>query len=209
MPDTDLAPAPAPELAPARAYMPKASCEDWTTPQEIADVVRRIFDGRIDLDPASNPHSIVGAEREVWLPKWADQELAAGGPNAVLSSRIVVGDGLKIPWVGNVYTNPPYGRGLDDFMHQARRAGLHHTDGEASVIMLAPSKTSRQCWQQTVPSARAVCFIYGRLEYSLPDGTKTNAPFSSALILWTRDAELVHRFAYYLDDKHGHVMFTR
>jgi hypothetical protein len=198
MPDTDLAPAP----EAARPYMPtKAETEDWCTPPEIVEVVARIFGDRIDLDPATNPYSIVQAKREVWLPRWAE--------GREVPPHVTVGDGLKVPWVGNVYTNPPYGRGLDDFMHQARRAGLHHTDGEASVIMLAPSKTSRQCWQQTVPSARSVCFIHGRVTHIVPGKKPTNATFSSALILWTRDAELVHRFAYYLDGKHGHVMFTR
>lgn len=188
--------------APVRGYMPnKANSEDWCTPSENVDVVRRIFDGRIDLDPASNPWSVVGAEHEVWLPSWAE--------GREVPARVVLADGLVYPWTGNVFTNPPYGRALDDFMHRARRAGLLHEWGEASVIMLAPCKTSRRCWQRTVPSARAVCFLDGRLEYVLPDGVKTSATFSSALVLWTRDVELVHRFAWFLDGKLGHVMFTR
>jgi hypothetical protein len=191
----------APAPPPARPYMPtKAATEDWCTPPEIVEVVSRIFGGRIDLDPASNPWSVVGAEREVWLPKWAEGAPAVPG-------RVHVGDGIRTEWSGNVFTNPPYGKGLDDFMDRSARCA--RGDEAGHVIMLGPSKTSRACWQRAVPKAPAVCFIDGRVEYLLPNGERTNAPFHSALILWTKDRELVHRFSWYLDGKLGHVMSPR
>ncbi|WP_242394834.1 phage N-6-adenine-methyltransferase [Anaeromyxobacter oryzisoli] len=186
--------------APARPYMPtKAATEDWCSPPEIVDVVRSIFGGRIDLDPASNPHSIVAAEREIWLPSWAE--------GREVPARVKVGDGIAMTWSGNVFTNPPYGYALDAFMDRSVRAAK--SDESANVIMLAPCKTSRKCWQRTVPKARAVCFLDGRVTFLLPGGGRASATFSSALVLWTRDRELLHRFAWYLDDKHGHVVFTR
>lgn len=198
--------APSAELEPAppapKPFMPtRGATEDWCTPQELVDIVRRVFDGRIDLDPASNPWSKVGAEREVWLESWAE--------GREVPVRVAVGDGLREPWSGNVFVNPPYGKTLDDFMQRARRAGLTHEWGPASVIMLVKCATSRRCWQRTVPFAKAVCFIDGRVEFVLQDGTKSGAWFSSALVLWTRDVELAHRFSWYLDGKLGHVMSPR
>ncbi len=203
MPALEVTEAPAAAAPPAsRPFMPtRGETEDWCTPPEIVDVVRRIFEDRIDLDPCANPWSTVGAEREIWLPSWVE--------GREVPARVVVSDGLREPWQGNVYVNPPYGRALDDFMHRGRRAGLVQEWGEANILMLVASKTSRKCWQATVPLARAVCFIDGRLEFVLKDGTKSGAWFSSALVLWTRDVELVHRFSWYLDGKLGHVMSPR
>lgn len=195
--------------APPKPYMPvKAETEDWCTPPEIVDVVRRTFGGAIDLDPATNPHSVVRAATEIMLPKWsanvdADRDLA----EREARGELLFADGIRVPWKGSVFTNPPYGYDLDAFMDRSVRASK--SDEDASVIMLAPCKTSRKCWQRTVPHAKAVCFIEGRVQYLLPGGARAGATFSSALILWTRDRELVHRFAWYLDRKVGHVVFTR
>jgi hypothetical protein len=192
----EIAAAPA---EPARPYMPtKAGTEDWCTPRALVDVIRRIFEGRIDLDPASNPWSVVDAEREVWLPRWAE--------GRVIPPRVEVDDGLKVEWRGNVYVNPPYSAELlGRFMARAVDAAHYG----ANVIMLAPAKTSLVAWQAHVPKAPAICFVGGRVTYLVPDKEPMSATFSSALVLWTRDRELVHRFAWYLDTKHGHVVFTK
>jgi hypothetical protein len=197
------------DVQPARPYMPtKAATEDWCTPPEYVDVVKRIFGGTIDLDPASNPWSVVHPTTEIMLPKWA--EVVNGAPELVHRAgrgAIIFADGIRTPWGGDVFVNPVYGEGLDDFMDRAVRAAKG--DEAANVVMLAPSKTSRRCWQRTVPKAQAVCFLEGRVSYLLPEGERAGATFSSALILWTRDRELVHRFSWYLDGKLGHVMSPR
>jgi hypothetical protein len=197
---------PAPE--PARPYMPtKAGTEDWCSPRSILDAVRPIFGGKIDLDPCSNPWSIVGAELEVWLPKWRDQHLATGRE---LPSRVVAGDGLEVPWVGNVYVNSPFDAStLGAFMDRARRAGEAE---EASTILLSPSKTDIRAWHRSAPAAAAICFLEGRVDFIVPGASSahgTSAPMPTALLLFTADRELVHRFAWYLDRKHGHVLFPR
>lgn len=63
---------------------------NWTTEKRIVDRVKRVFGGRIDLDPCSNERSIVGAERNYSLPER---------------------NGLKEPWdAPTTFFNPPYGR---------------------------------------------------------------------------------------------------
>jgi hypothetical protein len=186
---------------PARPYMPtKAAVEDWTTPLEVLEPVRRIFGGTIDFDPCGNPSSIVGAKRQVWLPKWC--VLPEAPFFKVVPPDVIEGDGLELPWTGNTFINSPYDwRTLTAFMKRARE----HADSGDSAILLTKVKTGLKGWQQHVPAAPAVCFIDGRLTFG--GGGGESAPFDCALILWTRDRELVHRFAWYLDGKHGDVMF--
>jgi hypothetical protein len=182
----------------------RAATEDWCTPPELVEVVTSIFGGRIDLDPCSNPWSRTAAALEV-MPRLWDSGTHDWAPGR--RDTVVFGDGIRTAWTGAVYVNPPYGRELDAFMDRSVRAAKG--EERASVIMLAPAKTSRRCWQRTVPRASAVCFLDGRVDFELEGGAKSGVWFSSALVLWTRDRELVHRFAWYLDHKHGHVMFGR
>lgn len=201
-------------------YMPtKAGTEDWCTPAEVLEPVRRVFGGHIDLDPCSNPHSIVCARRSVMLPKWREAyERKAVGEvltQRVLASigeaeEVIFADGLEVAWRGSTYVNPPYSaKPLGAFM---AKASLEARRG-VPTIMLTPSKTDLRAWQAHVPSAAAICFIKGRLDFIVPGGTGsacgTSAPMATALVLWTTSRELVHRFALELDGKLGHVVFTR
>lgn len=185
-----------------RGYMPEAKRDDQCSPPEIVDPVRLIFGGTIDLDPCSNPFSIVGAEREVMLPEW---EAAAG--ELMLPSRlarVTFGDGLVArPWKGNVYFNPVYAHEvLVPFMATAAAAAA---TGEAHCIMLSIVKTSLMGWQEHAPKAAAACFLKGRVSYLVPgEDKRVNAPFHSCLMLWTQSRELVHRFNFTLDGKLGY-----
>jgi hypothetical protein len=185
---------------PARGYMPASSRDDQCTPPEIVEVVRWIFGGTIDLDPCSNPWSVVGAEREVMLPEWEGAELS---PER--HARVTYGDGLAIPWKGRKYLNPPYGaEPLTAFMNNARHAAAL---GEGPSIMLTKVKSSLRGWQVHVPPAASTCWLKGRVSYLVPGEEKrVNAPFCSALILWADpiDRELLHRFNYALDGRLGY-----
>ncbi len=63
---------------------PKANRDAWCTPGPIA----RALPKRLDLDPCSNPHSIVKAKTKYMLE---------AGQN-----------GLELPWFGLVFVNGPY-----------------------------------------------------------------------------------------------------
>jgi len=171
-----------------RGYLPRvAKSEDWTTPQHIIEAVLRAFGGGIDLDPCSNPDSIVPAGRRIWLAKWRDWYLE---DHQELPLDVEVGDGLLATWGGNVFCNPPYSSGtMGAFMSRAE--GMVEARG-GSAIFLVPSKTDIRAWQKHVRSASAVCFIAGRLTFG---GAEAGATFPSALVLWTADRALPHRFA--------------
>ncbi len=177
--------APVPE---PKGYLPRtAKSEDWTTPPHIIEAVLRAFGGGIDLDPCSNPDSIVPAATRIWLAKWADW-YREDHPD--LPDGVEVGDGLLATWGGNVFVNPPYSSGaLGAFM--ARAEGMVEVRG-GSAIFLVPSKTDIRAWQKHVRGAAAVCFIDGRLTFG---GAEAGATFPSALVLWTADWVMRHRFA--------------
>ena len=62
---------------------------NWCTPPKYVKAVRKVFGGRIALDPCSNEWSIVNAETEYRLPEH---------------------DGLRESWdFPTIYVNPPYG----------------------------------------------------------------------------------------------------
>lgn len=64
--------------------------KDWCTPPSVVSSVRRVFGGSIALDPCSNEHSLVKADKEYLLPDH---------------------DGLVESWdYPTIYVNPPMGR---------------------------------------------------------------------------------------------------
>jgi hypothetical protein len=153
----------------SRGVILPAQRTDWNTPKWIVDNVLATFRAPIDLDPCSNPTSIVPATRRVELPE----------------------DGLAVPWEGNVYVNPPYGRGLEAWFKKAEEAPRQNA---ASVLMLVPAGTSNKAWQRYVKGSVdvSVCFLAGRVRFL---GAVAGAAFSSAVILWTRRGDLHFRFA--------------
>jgi hypothetical protein len=176
----------------------KAKTVDHGTPAEIWEVVQKAFGGPIDLDPCGNPCALLVAERTIWLPSCTSLLPDCFEPGGA----VVLGDGLKEEWTGDVYVNPPYGyHELAAFMEKS----VESAAAGASVIMLAPSKTGLKCWQRYVPKAKAVCFVNHRITFL---GSKDPALFDCALILWTEETDLVDRFHAELDPKVGQVMFN-
>jgi hypothetical protein len=155
--------------------------DDWCTPKHIVDAVHRAFGGPPDLDPASNTSSIVGARRALVLPP-NDVRQADLVPWVKLPPGFEYGDGLRDPWEGKVFCNPPFGRGLDQWVSrvQVRR-------GE--VILLIPAATDTKRWRRHVVTASRICFLRGRVRYV---GAPASAPFATCLAYWGRDPESFH-----------------
>ena len=163
---------------------------DWTTPQWVVDALKLVFtDGRIALDPCSNPHSIVKAEVEYMLSKG--------------------NDGLKDSWnAPSVYVNPPFGvcyvnvekdsvltpkeyrrltKGTKEYTPTAediafatshRRTDIKmwlqrctdaNKDHDSEVVALIPAAVDTAHWQKNIfKTASAVCFPKGRMKFGVP-----------------------------------------
>jgi hypothetical protein len=112
--------------------------DEWYTPPEVFDALGISF----DLDPAAPPGGVP------WIP--ADRHFSKAD------------DGLRSPWAGRVWLNPPYGRQTASWL--ARLA--EHGDG----IALAFARTDTQWFHQQATRATAICFIAGRLKFVRGEG---------------------------------------
>lgn len=74
----------------------------YGTPEYILQAVRESFGGTIDVDPASNAK----AQERVRATNWY------GDPGPVHKAGYCGADSLDEDWIGRVYLNPPYGKGL-------------------------------------------------------------------------------------------------
>ncbi|NEW42748.1 adenine methyltransferase [Nocardia cyriacigeorgica] len=75
-------------------------------------------------------------------------------------------DGLAAPWHGRVWLNPPYtdlGRWLDKLADH----------GTGTALVFARTET-RWFVEQVWARATSVLFLYGRLHFHLPDGSRAN-----------------------------------
>jgi site-specific DNA-methyltransferase (adenine-specific) len=154
---------------------------DWRTPEEILARVRHV--GPILLDPCASK-------------KRAHQFAAYNYDNAKRPGR----NGLRETWTMNadgrvgvdprpgiVYVNPPYGRGILDWMRCAA-----NPVNRSPVIALVPARTDTVWWQEYVAAyANRIAFWCGRLTFK---GARWSAPFPSALVLYTHDKEVSARF---------------
>lgn len=151
-----------------------STTKDWNTPPDIVAAVRATFGGSISLDPCSNEHSLVHADKEYLLPEH---------------------DGLIESWdYPTIYVNPPYGndkvrgtRMAQWFARMAQAAG----DG-SEVIALVPVAPNTAHWKTFVfPVAAAICFIYQpRLRFYI-DGVedRKGAPMSCAVLYYGGDVD--------------------
>lgn len=129
---------------------------DWLTPPEIIQIL-----GDFDLDPCTPAHMPWKTAKSRWTP--AD-------------------DGLRQPWLGRVWLNPPYGPHTAAWMEKM----CEHDNG----IALIPARTETRMFYNFVwGHASGVCFIRGRLRFFHPDGRRAkqtiNAP--TALIAYGED----------------------
>lgn len=83
-------------------------------------------------------------------------------------------DGLKQPWNGVVWCNPPYGRGIGAWL----KKGYESAKAGATVVMLIPSRTDTRWWHDYAMKGQ-IEFVKGRLKFG---GAKFNAPFPCAVI---------------------------
>ena len=125
---------------------------EWATPQDFFDRLNEEF-GPFDLDPCCTMEN-----RK--CPRYYTREV----------------DGLKQPWHGRVFVNPPYGRTIGAWMKKA----FKESNAGATVVYLIPARTDTAWWHEY--AARGVVrFIRGRLKFG---GHKNSAPFPSAVVIF-------------------------
>lgn len=135
------------------------------TPREILGKVREVL-GTIDCDPAScrEAQELVGAS--VWYSK--------------------ENDGLGKPWVGTVFLNPPYSRGL---MWAFIRALIREREeGHCrEAVVLLNNATETKAVQALLEEADGICLVSGRIAFRGSDLDGKTAGYQGSLMTYHGD----------------------
>ena len=87
-------------------------------------------------------------------------------------------DGLKQPWYGRCWCNPPYGREIRKWVEKA----YNSSKCGAIVVMLLPARTDTSWFHDFIYNKAEIRFIRGRLKFG---DSKNSAPFPSMVcIFW-------------------------
>lgn len=128
--------------------------EDWATPQDLFDKLHR---------------------------RWRfTQDVCADLENTKCPAYFTkTQNALQQRWAGTCWMNPPYGRGIWQWV---RKAALESQNGTV-VVALLPASTGTNWWHDWVIPYARIRFLRGRLRFG---GATANAPFDSALAFYPR-----------------------
>ena len=134
--------------------------QEWYTPPAILTVARRVL-GTIDLDPASTPQANMQVQARRFYT--------------------LADNGLRHPWQGKVWLNPPYGTGvIEPFLRKLR---YHLDTGDVpEALVLVNNATDTQWFHALAAVASAVCFPVGRVRYLSPRGVRSTPLQGQALL---------------------------
>jgi phage N-6-adenine-methyltransferase len=125
---------------------------DWRTPTEFFKKLNERFDFDLDVCASQN--------------------------NALCENYYTIeNNALNHTWhdkYRRAYMNPPYGRGIQNFMKKA-----HEESQNMLVVCLVPSRTDTRWWWDYVMPHK-VEFVKGRLKF---DDGNSAAPFPSAVVI--------------------------
>jgi len=136
--------------------------DSWSTPQDLFDNLNLQYN--FTLDPCAS-------DDNAKCSKYYTKEQ----------------DGLAQSWANEVvFMNPPYGKGLKDWI---QKAYVSARDDNATVVCLIPARTDTSYWHTFVwNDARDTWkkgvrgkFLKGRLKFG---GAKNSAPFPSAIVVF-------------------------
>lgn len=129
------------------------SGDDWPTPPAFYKLLAEEFPFDLDVAASESNHRC-----ERWFS--------------------IKQNGLSQEWTGMVWCNPPYGRGIGQWIEKAYLASLRG----ATVVMLLPVRSDTSWWHEFVLGVAEVRLLRGRLGFA---GTKPGrAPFPSCVLVY-------------------------
>jgi len=137
--------------------------QDWGTPQSFFDYVENKFQITFGLDACASAHNYK-------VSSYYDEEK----------------DALSRPWYGNVWLNPPFGKGGKLQREFLIKASEQTRTGNCYVYALIPARTDTLLFHEIImKEASAVYFIKGRLNFEHDDRTpRGSSPFPSMLVIF-------------------------
>ena len=133
---------------------PSQRNDRFLTPKHIVDAL-----GKFDLDPCGAPGHVLA--KHTYLLENGD-------------------DGLRDPWEGRVFMNPPYGA---KYIKPWAERLIEHNNG----IMLIPANVGTKLWQDLIfPTADAVHFYRHRITFHHrdPGARELASPQASAFVAY-------------------------
>ncbi|MEH2562430.1 DNA N-6-adenine-methyltransferase [Bradyrhizobium sp. AZCC 2289] len=146
----------------------------WETPVWLAKALSETVGG-FDLDPCAAT---------------SDRRRARVKAKILLTE---VDDGLSARWKGRCFVNPPYGRGVADWVRKCFDEGRRG----CVVVALIPARPDSNYWHDFVAGHADVFMLRGRLKFG--DG-ENSAPFPSCVVVWGADRGLITRLSLALPD---------
>lgn len=152
-----------------RAVLHSSESEEWYTPAEYTAAVHTLM-GSIDLDPAS----CETANRVVRARTFYTKEQ----------------DGLRYPWLGRVFLNPPYGKvgGRSNQDLWSARLLAEYREGRVEEAVLLVNAATDTAWFQRL-WAYPICFVKGRIPFWRPEGSAESPTHPSAFVYLGQDNE--------------------
>lgn len=135
------------------------NCE-WYTPPEIIEAARSTM-GSIDLDPFS---SSIANERVKARRYYTEKD-----------------DGFEQEWFGNVWCNHPFGRTTNPLI-APKIISEYEGDKMGQACMICFAATSEKWFSPLL--AYPQCYIKGRVNYYLPDGTKKKGVTKGSVVTY-------------------------
>ena len=124
----------------------------WETPQDLFDDLDREF--HFDLDVCAIPEN--AKCKKFYTPEQ---------------------DGLRQPWDGTCWCNPPYGREIGKWVRRALFASV----SGYTVVMLLPARTDTKWFHDYIYKRAEIRFLKGRLKFG---NSKNSAPFPSMIVIF-------------------------
>lgn len=181
--ETQIYAAENPKEAPAIVHNHRAQGtgeNEWYTPVEHIESAKAVL-GDIDLDPATS--------------ELANEKVQA---KAIFTQE---DNGLKQPWNGRVWLNPPYSQPA--ISHFAEKLASEWEQGRLeSAIALTHNYTDTQWFHRMAKACTAICFTRGRIGFVNPEGKKAAPTQGQAFFYFGDDPATFHsEFS-----KHGFVV---
>lgn len=177
-----------------------AGTDEHDTPRDLVAPIEDAMDG-FDLDPSASATSRIGTVN--WTlcraPAPEGRRPATLQPPGLPNDGGDVAlctDGLRHPWHGDVWLNPPYSE-VGDWMEKARREVER---GNADrVVALVFARTSTRWYHDHATTADYEWRKEGRVTFA---GSDNSAPSPSIILIWGEPPTALLRWM----NRHGHVV---
>lgn len=128
---------------------------EWGTPQKLFDKLNNEFHFTFDVCADSTNHKCY---------QYYDEAI----------------NGLTQPWTGTIWMNPPYGRGIHEWVAKAFNTSQ---EGHTCVCLL-PVRSDTKWWHNYVMKASEIRLLNKRLTF---EGGTNKAPFPAAIVVFSPD----------------------